>query len=86
MKTFFKSAIIALMMLCIAPVAFAQSVGSVSGVVVDAGNNAGLPGAVLEFKLNGSNEAKYYTSGHAGKFSVNGLKYGEYSVVVSFLG
>ena len=86
MKAFLKNAFIALIMLCIAPVAFAQSVGSVSGVVVDAGNNVGLPGAVLEFKLNGSSEAKYYTSGHAGKFSVNGLAYGEYSVVVSFLG
>lgn len=87
MKAFLKSTLVALVMLCIAPVAFAQSVGSVSGVVIDAANNAGLPGAVLEFRLNGSNDAaKYYTSGHAGKFSVNGLKYGEYSVVVSFLG
>ncbi|MBO5874977.1 MAG: outer membrane beta-barrel protein [Alistipes sp.] len=86
MKSLIKSAIIALMMLCMAPAAFAQGVGSVSGVVVDAGNNEGLPGAVIEFKLSGSGESKYYTSGYAGKFSVNGLKFGEYTVVVSFLG
>ena len=87
MKTFIKSILIALIISYTAPmVAVAQNLGSVSGVVVDANNNTGLPGAVIEFKLNGSTESKYYTSGHAGKFSVNGLKYGEYSVIVSFLG
>lgn len=87
MNSTFKSLLLLLILICAAPFgATAQNVGSVSGVVIDAGNNSGLPGAVIEFKLNGTTEVKYYTSGHAGKFSVNGLKFGEYTVVVSFLG
>lgn len=86
MKNFIKGVIAALMILCVAPTAFAQSVGSVSGVILDAGNNSGIPGAVIEFRLNGTTDVKYYTSGHAGKFTVNGLKFGEYTVVVTFIG
>lgn len=86
MKTFVKSILIALIALCTTTVAFAQSTGSVSGVVIDAGTNTGLPGAVIEVKLNGTTDSKYYTSGHAGKFTINGLKFGEYTAVVTFLG
>ena len=86
MRTSIKSFLLALVLCCTAFVAAAQGVGSVSGVVMDAGNSSGLPGAVIEFRLSGSEEVKYYTSGHAGKFTVNGLKYGEYAVVVTFLG
>ena len=77
MKNFIKGVIAALMILCVAPTAFAQSVGSVSGVILDAGNNSGIPGAVIEFRLNGTTDVKYYTSGQEGQFTVNGVKCGE---------
>lgn len=86
MKALFKSLIVVLLVFGITPLIVAQNTGSVSGVVIDAGNNSGLPGAVIEFRLNGTSDVKYYTSGHAGKFTVNGLKFGEYTAVVTFLG
>ncbi|MBE6210328.1 MAG: TonB-dependent receptor [Rikenellaceae bacterium] len=87
MKTLIRGIFAVLLLCCGTPLAlFAQNTGSVSGVILDAGSNTGLPGAVIEVKLNGSSDVKYYTSGHAGKFTINGLKFGEYSAVVTFLG
>lgn len=86
MRTALKSFIFALLLCFTAVTAVAQNAGSVSGVVIDGASNTGLPGAVIEVKLNGSTDVKYYTSGHAGKFTINGLKYGEYTAVITFLG
>lgn len=86
MKTVVKSFLILLLFCYTAYMATAQNVGSVSGVVVDVATNTGLPGAVIEIKLSGSTDVKYLTSGYAGKFTINGLKYGEYTVLVTFLG
>ncbi len=86
MKSLIRGIFAALLLCCIAPTALAQNTGSVSGVIVDARSNSGLPGAVIEVKRRGSDTPKYYTSGHAGKFTINGLEYGEYAAVVTFLG
>ncbi len=86
MKSAIKRLFVALVLSLLSSVALAQNKGSVTGVIIDANGNSGLPGAVIEVKRNGSDEIKYYTSGHAGKFTINGLTYGEYTAVVTFLG
>ncbi len=86
MKIFIKCLIVVALTFGVMPMLMAQNQGSISGVVVDAGKNIGVPGAVIELKLHGTSDVKYFTSGYAGKFSINGLKYGEYTAIVSFLG
>ena len=66
--------------------AFAQK-GTVTGTVVDAETGETVAGAVLEFSPAGAPDKKQYsTSGFKGAVSIPSLAYGEYKLVVSFLG
>lgn len=74
-----------LSLIVFAPV-FAEK-GAITGVVVDASANTGIPGAVIEVTPKSDPEnVKYFTSGYNGIIQINGLEYGDYKVVVSFLG
>ena len=66
--------------------AFAQK-GTVTGTVVDADTGETVAGAVLEFAPAAAPDKKQYsTSGYKGAVSIPSLAYGEYKLVVSFLG
>lgn len=66
--------------------AFAQK-GTVTGTVVDAETGETVAGAVLEFAPAAAPDKKQYsTSGFKGAVSIPSLAYGEYKLVVSFLG
>lgn len=75
-----------LFMLTIGAQAYAIK-GSVTGIVTDGATNSGIPGAVIEIESKDSSaEPRYYTSGYNGRFSIDGLEYGDYKATVSFLG
>ncbi len=65
---------------------YAQS-GTVKATVVDAESGADIPGAVVAITPVGKpDQTKRLTSGYGGAFSVSALRYGDYELVVSFLG
>jgi len=66
--------------------AYAQK-GSVSATVVDAETEEGVAGAVLEIVPARTPDKKlYFTSGYKGTVTFPNLAYGDYKVIVSFLG
>ena len=65
---------------------YAQS-GTVKAMVVDAESGADIPGAVVAITPVGKpDQTKRLTSGYGGAFAVSALRYGDYELVVSFLG
>lgn len=65
---------------------YAQS-GTVRAKVVDAESGADIPGAVVAITPVGKpDQTKRLTSGYGGAFTVSALRYGDYELVVSFLG
>lgn len=72
--------------ICIATASFAQS-GKATATIIDAKTKEGIAGAVVEIISAASPEkTKQYVSGFGGKTAIATTKYGEYDVVVSFLG
>ena len=68
------------------PVA-AQNRGKVTATLVDAKSGAGVPGAVVELAPAAKPDSKkYYTTGYGGKFEIANLAYGDYKMVITFLG
>lgn len=66
--------------------AYAQQ-GAVKGVVWDTEQQIGIPGAVVEVASTANPDQKrYYTSGYDGELSIPSLKYGEYKMLVTFMG
>ena len=74
--------------ICLTVTAFAQQRGKLTMSVIDAQTREGIAGAVVEMSPAGvpDGEKKYYTSGFGGKTEIPNLKYGEYDVVITFLG
>ena len=67
-------------------VAHAQK-GAVSATIVDAETKEGVAGAVLEVVPARTPDKKlYFTSGYKGTVTLPNLAYGDYKVIVSFLG
>ena len=66
--------------------AFAQT-GKVSFSLIDSQTKQGLPGAVIEVYPTSKPDSKlYYTSGANGYVSISGLSYGNYTMLVTFIG
>ena len=81
-----KRWILTLLGVLVAGAVAAQTV-TVKATVWDTEAKAGLPGAVVELtsKANASLKS-HYTSGYNGELSMPKVKYGEYTISVSFLG
>jgi len=81
-----KRILLIAMLVLASSVAFAQK-GSVTATVVDAETGEGIAGAVLTVAPVAAPErAQHLTSGYQGSVAIRALAYGEYSLVVSFLG
>lgn len=81
-----KRILLTTLLTLLAAAAFAQK-GAVTGKVVDADTDESVAGAVLEVSpLNAPDKKQYFTSAYAGAVSIPSLAYGEYKLVVSFLG
>ena len=66
--------------------AFAQT-GKVSFSLTDSQTKLGIPGAVVELYPTAKPDNKtYYTSGANGYVSIQGLAYGNYTVLITFIG
>ena len=75
-----------LLFVCLAAVSYAQS-GKATVTIVDAKSKEGIVGAVVELSpVANPEKTKQYVSGFAGKTSIATTKYGEYNVVITFLG
>ena len=67
--------------------ASAQQRCKITATVVDAKSGAGVPGAVVEmFSTAKPDSKKYYTTGYGGKVEIANVAYGNYKVVITFLG
>uniref|UniRef100_UPI0040571143 outer membrane beta-barrel protein n=1 Tax=Alistipes sp. TaxID=1872444 RepID=UPI0040571143 len=65
---------------------FAQQ-GRVKGVVWDREEQMGIPGAVVEVaRVANPDQKQHYTSGYDGNISITGLRYGEYTMRITFVG
>ena len=81
-----KRFILAILALAFAVSAFAQT-GKVSFSLIDSATKQGVMGAVVEvYPTAKPNDKRYYTSGANGYVSIQGLSYGSYSMVVTFIG
>ena len=66
--------------------AFAQT-GKVSFSLIDSQTKEGVMGAVVEvYPTAKPDNKKYYTSGANGYVSIQGLSYGNYTLVATFMG
>ena len=66
--------------------AFAQT-GKVSFSLIDSQTKQGVMGAVVEvYPTATPDKKKYYTSGANGYVSIQGLAYGSYTMLVTFIG
>ena len=66
--------------------AFAQS-GKVTFSLIDGQTKQGVPGAVIEvYPTAKPDSKKYYTSGANGYVSIQGLSYGNYTMLITFIG
>ncbi len=74
--------------ICLTTAAFAQQRGKLTMSVIDSQTREGIAGAVVEVSPSDTpdGEKKYYTSGFGGKIEISNLKYGDYDVVITFLG
>ena len=81
-----KKLILTIICAAVTIAAHAES-GKVSLTVTDAANDQGIAGAVIEITPADDAEKKsYFTSGYEGATTISGLEYGEYKMVISFLG
>ena len=81
-----KRCLLALLGLLVTGMAAAQS-GTVKATVWDTESQSGLPGAVIELtSKKDPNLKNHYTSGYNGEVSMPKLRYGDYTLSVSFLG
>ena len=81
-----KRFILAIFTLALATSAFAQT-GKVSFTLIDSESKQGVIGAVVElYPTAKPNDKRYYTSGANGYLSIQGLSYGSYTMVASFIG
>ncbi|MBQ6881111.1 MAG: TonB-dependent receptor [Alistipes sp.] len=81
-----KHVFLTLLMALFSVSVYAQS-GTVRAKVVDAESGADIPGAVVAITPVGKpDQTKRLTSGYGGAFTVSALRYGDYELVVSFLG
>lgn len=75
-----------LLAVCCLSAAYAQR-GTVTATITDAETQEGVAGAVLEVIPAKTPDKKlYFTSGYEGSVSIPNLAYGDYKVIVSFLG
>ena len=69
-----------------ATVSFAQS-SKATITIIDANTKEGVAGAVVELtSVTNPEKTKQYVSGFGGKTAIATIKYGEYDVLVTFLG
>ena len=81
-----KKFILTLLAMAFAASAFAQS-GKVSFSLIDSQSKQGVMGAVVEvYPTAKPDNKKYYTSGANGYVSIQGLAYGNYTMLVTFIG
>ena len=81
-----KKFILSILAMAFAVSAFAQS-GKVSFSLIDSQSKQGVMGAVVEvYPTAKPDNKKYYTSGANGYVSIPGLAYGNYTMVVTFIG
>ena len=81
-----KKLLTTILFICLSAASFAQS-GKATVNIVDAKTKEGIAGAVVELaSVANPEKVKQYVSGFAGKTSIPTTKYGEYDVVVTFLG
>ncbi len=81
-----KHILLTLLMALFSVSVYAQT-GTVRAKVVDAESGADIPGAVVAITPVGKpDQTKRLTSGYGGAFAVSALRYGDYELVVSFLG
>ena len=81
-----KKIILTLLAMAFAISAFAQS-GKVSFSLIDGQTKQGVPGAVIEvYPTAKPDNKKYYTSGANGYVSIQGLTYGNYTMLITFIG
>ena len=82
-----KRLILAFFTLAFAVSAFAQTTGKVTFSLIDSESKQGVIGAVIEvYPTAKPNDKKYYTSGANGYVSIQGLAYGNYTMVATFIG
>ena len=84
-----KKLVLVLLSFFICLSAFAQS-AKLTATIIDSKSNAGVAGAVVEVvptKEKGvEGKSKFYTSGFEGALSISGLKKGDYTFTITFLG
>ena len=81
-----KRFILAIFTLAFTLSAFAQT-GKVSFSLIDSQTKQGMPGAVVEVHPTAKpNNKMYYTSGANGYVSIQGLSYGSYTMLITFIG
>ena len=81
-----KRFLVSLFTLAFALSAFAQT-GKVSFSLIDSQTKQGVMGAVVEvYPTAKPDNKKYYTSGANGYVSIQGLSYGNYTIVATFIG
>ncbi len=65
----------------------AQQKGKLSATIIDSESKEGVMGAVVEVASTANpDDKKYYTTGYGGKLEIPALNYGEYTMIVTFLG
>lgn len=75
-----------ILFLCIAATSYAQS-GRITMTVVDAESKAGVVGAVVEiYEVSKPDDKKYFTTGENGTITIPARSYGEYEMVITYLG
>ena len=81
-----KRFILSFLMMAFATTAFAQS-GKVSFSLIDSQTKQGVLGAVVEvYPTAKPNNKKYYTTGANGNVTLYGLAYGNYTMLITFIG
>lgn len=75
-----------ILFLCMAVASYAQS-GKITMTVVDADSKAGVVGAVVEiYEVSKPDDKKYFTTGENGVITIPSRSYGEYEMVITYLG
>ncbi len=68
-------------------IAAVAQTGKVTGTLLDASNGEYIPGAVVEYaSVKSPDRKKYVTTGFEGAISIPSVSYGDYRIVISFLG
>ncbi len=81
-----KKLLSTLFLACFAVFAYAQD-GKVTMTVVDATSKNPVVGAVVEiYKVSNPDDKKYFTTGEGGKLTLPARAYGDYEMVITYLG